>query len=629
MQIILALTELGLLALLASGAGRCALRLSRFPPEKLPSHLWLGCGLAVISYGIFVLSAAHLLHAIGAAVFLIGLAFIGFKEIRLAIGFFMKRLRQLARPEFSLFQIAIACVLIISLSASLVGALAPATFFDSLGYHLAAPQAYLQEGGFVSFPHNLFANFPQFTEMLFSLGLLLHSDILANLLHWIYLPLVLLCLWQWPGKVPAKTRLVACALYAITPAVILLACGTYVDLALTYYSLAAVSIFLRKWPGAKKDILLAGALSGMALSTKYTGGIGLFILAIFCLFQPKKIQNLIRLGAPAGVVFLPWLIKNFVYTGNPVFPFLYDIFPTRISSKELTSHYLFHVSSHGSGISGSLLEKLTSLDFMEALLHFPKLLWNMTWHGTSFGGGFDILGIGFLLLAPFLIYLVKFDKLRTLDSLYAAAALFLWCLTGKVMRFFLVQLPLVSLLYARCLLQGTVKTKWLSRLGGALGIVIVIANLVFLAEAFSIVEPARAVFRMTREEYLTEKLRYYATLRFANEKLSPPVKLLFVGETRSFHSKWPVTASSAFDENPFTDAANRSKNAEDLYQLLKKDGFTHILWSEPERLRLAATYPTLKFTPRGAKTAVSFQRKFLRLLYERNGVLLYEIGKER
>src|SRR5688500_12760227 len=45
--------------------------------------------------------------------------------------------------------------------------LAPPSDYDGLLYHLVAPRAYLEAGGFVYLPHNFSANLPMFGEALF------------------------------------------------------------------------------------------------------------------------------------------------------------------------------------------------------------------------------------------------------------------------------------------------------------------------------------------------------------------------------------------------------------------------------------------------------------------------------
>jgi hypothetical protein len=61
--------------------------------------------------------------------------------------------------------------------------------YDSLVYHLAAPQRYLDIGRIVELPYDHHSYFPFLTEMLFALGLQWKGPVLAKLFHWLMLPL--------------------------------------------------------------------------------------------------------------------------------------------------------------------------------------------------------------------------------------------------------------------------------------------------------------------------------------------------------------------------------------------------------------------------------------------------------
>ena len=77
----------------------------------------------------------------------------------------------------------------------------------------------------------------------------------------------------------------------------------------------------------------------------------------------------------------PWLVKNAVFVGNPVFPFLYDVFPSRGIDWGTTSaarYFSFLVEyGHEKGF------------FFKDLLQFPYLA---AAGSARFGGGADVLG---------------------------------------------------------------------------------------------------------------------------------------------------------------------------------------------------------------------------------------------
>ena len=129
----------------------------------------------------FVFSSA--LGSIIASVMVTGLVFIGQASssacwallvILLAPGLgFLKDLRQWkfkASPTFfplSPLKTSAQIVLGILILLSLILALAPAFATDALVYHLAVPKAYLEAGGIINLPNNIYSFFPQQIEMLY------------------------------------------------------------------------------------------------------------------------------------------------------------------------------------------------------------------------------------------------------------------------------------------------------------------------------------------------------------------------------------------------------------------------------------------------------------------------------
>ena len=79
-------------------------------------------------------------------------------------------------------------------------AMAPAFSTDALVYHLAVPKAFLQAGGLVNLPDNIYSFFPQQIEMLYLFALALGSDSLAKLTGLGIVFLLLLALWHYSSK---------------------------------------------------------------------------------------------------------------------------------------------------------------------------------------------------------------------------------------------------------------------------------------------------------------------------------------------------------------------------------------------------------------------------------------------
>jgi hypothetical protein len=89
-------------------------------------------------------------------------------------------------------------------------------------------------------------------------------------------------------------------------------------------------IALSRWKETDQDghLAVAGLLAGIAVGTKYTAGI-LLLCSIVVIVLHRKAQvrkafrSLLWFLLPALLIFSPWLVKNFLATGNPLYPLLF------------------------------------------------------------------------------------------------------------------------------------------------------------------------------------------------------------------------------------------------------------------------------------------------------------------
>jgi 4-amino-4-deoxy-L-arabinose transferase-like glycosyltransferase len=216
--------------------------------------------------------------------------------------------------------------LALTLAMTVLLALAPPTSWDGLFYHLTGPSLYIAQGRItalgVNIPH---LAFPSLMEMLFGLAMLLTGDGAAKLLHLAYGLLLAALVYRlsarWQGREVAGWSLL---LLAATPMVAVLAAWAYNDLALAFYQLAALYALLTWHESGRRGWLwVGGMLGGFALGLKYTAFplplVGLVYL--FCL-RRERARAILTFGLSLGLTAAPWYLRNWAFTGNPVYPFL-------------------------------------------------------------------------------------------------------------------------------------------------------------------------------------------------------------------------------------------------------------------------------------------------------------------
>ncbi len=229
--------------------------------------------------------------------------------------------------------------------------------YDSLVYHLAAPAQYIRAGQIIELPYDHHTYFPFTLEMLYMIGLLWSGPVLAKLFHWLMLPLICALLIGTSTRyVTRRAGLAASAIWCSLPLVMWEASTAYIDLALVAFTLGALWCFFRwsegtsstrcemQTPRDARWLWLCGAMCGFCLGVKYTGVVTVFWLLcaiVFVMLRARKIEAKPIL-AFVGVTLLlggGWYGRNALWTGNPVFPFAYEVFGGEGWTAEMARRY--------------------------------------------------------------------------------------------------------------------------------------------------------------------------------------------------------------------------------------------------------------------------------------------------
>ena len=340
---------------------------------------------------------------------------------------------------------AILLSLIIGLSC-LVAALAPDTGFDALNYHLGIPRLFIAAGGIEPLPHLFYSNFPLNIEMLYTFGWLVHSEILAKLFHFAFVLLLFGSLLAFGQRFCCSTvGLWSGLIFVASPIVAGLSQTAYVTLALTLYfflSLYAFCIWLDT--GSRRWLVLAGICSGLAVGTKYTAlslvflmvlvGAGVYLSQRLGGARPEwRWRDLILCYfLPILMLFLPWLSKNLLFTGNPVAPLLGDwIENPHFAASDY--NVWMETLRNWRGFEGGLGD----------VLRGP---WLLTRYSGIFEGN---AGVIFLAFFPLAVVLGWRNPTVRLLTAFAALGYCIQILGTKQLRFFVPLFPVLSLVIAQ------------------------------------------------------------------------------------------------------------------------------------------------------------------------------------
>ena len=228
-----------------------------------------------------------------------------------------------------------------------LGALLPTIEFDALEYHLQGPKEYFLDGRIGFLPHNVYASMPFGVEMLTTLAMEVMGDwwlgALAGqeLIAWFALASAVLIAGS-ASQVAGSNRAgwFAAVVYLTTPWIFRAGNTPFVEGPLCFthaaliWAVVRLGWFRNRGTGEVgrplAEGLLVGLLAGGALAIKYPALIsavvpaGLVVLAEAIRARSGRLALGFAVGL--GLVAGPWLGKNAVDTGNPVYPLAWSVF---------------------------------------------------------------------------------------------------------------------------------------------------------------------------------------------------------------------------------------------------------------------------------------------------------------
>jgi 4-amino-4-deoxy-L-arabinose transferase-like glycosyltransferase len=481
-------------------------------------------------------------------------------------------------------KLMVACIVLAAV-LNLAGALAPPFEYDELEYHLGALADYQRAGRIVFLPHNFYSNLPQLTEMLYLLAKTMTSDIAAKMLHWLFGLLGALAVFGVARRLWSRAvGLTAAALFYCTPFVQDLGQTARIDLATAFFATLAFGALVIWNEDERRDLVWLSALcAGAAVATKWTAiPVVLLPLVILLAFR-RKFRLLPVFGLLAMAVVAPWLVKNWLLTGNPVYPLFHQWFPNpHWSASQAAVFAEKHYPMFGWGTIGQ----------------FFSLLWNYSFVEV---GAVPLL----LMTTPLVLVVSRFEPAAKRAGWLVAGAYASWfCFTFRPWRFLFPAFGTAAVAGAFAMekLGREVLTRSALRLAVAIVMLVSLATLA-LNDLVDTENPERVPPQMnflqytlgqfTRDEFIARMGKgVLEPIIWMNENLPSNAKVLYVGEGRVYYAKQPVLWSTAFDQHPLTAMSNEAKTTEELLSELRAKGISHVYmnFAELDRLRRGYDY---------------------------------------
>jgi len=611
--------------LISLGIGYRIFRLFKLSTSLLETFLFsTGIGFGILMYLTFFIGVLGGLYHSIIYIFLSILGLFSIKELIRLFSPLLKEKRQKNRPKdsISFFERVLKIILIFLLLLCFFSALTPAIGWDAAVAHLNLPKIYLNAHkiGFVA--NNFSSNLPLNIQMLYILALVVKGPVLAKLIHFTFAILILLMIKSFSQRYFSNQfGLLAMVIFFSNPVVIFEASSAYIDLGVSFYSLLALyGFFCWLDSNNKKWLYLLAIFSGISLGTKYTAAFGIIILAIgmviklICLDRLNIsgiFKNLGLFFIISALFFLPWAIKSYLFTGNPVYPMLSGIFGG--VDKDFIKGY-----------DKFVYETCLGRELRDYLL----LPWNLTVLANYGHKYFDNLINPFaLIFIPLLVFLKKIDTKIIYLLGYSLSFIFLWSFFAQQMRFLLPIIPIISFISAYTIYTLPFQGKLVKKIYQSILVVILVLlsfmslpHILGIGADFGVANNLSVVSgRESEESFLLRTFDAYDTFKYINDNLPSEAKILFLWENRGFYCSREYVADSMFEASYILKIVREAKNSSGLLKKLKEMEITHLLLNK----RLASIF--YKDKSEELKIIEEFLGRYTELVYTKNDVDLFKI----
>lgn len=543
-----------------------------------------------------------------------------------------EKIARVTRIDYLLFFVLSGLVFVLIFSIIIL-AFVPPVSQDALNHHLAVPKLYLKQGGIYEIPSMVFSYYPMNLDLLYLIPLYFGNDIVPKFIHFGFALLTSWLIFHYlKRRISMIYALFGVIFFFSIPIIVRLSITVYVDLGLIFFTTASLLLLL-KWIEdgfPLKFLIISASICGLSLGTKYNGLITLLLFTLFVPYLYSKCAQGVRPGffKAAGfgalfimvalLVFSPWMIRNYLWTNNPIFP-LYDSWFNpqldigRMSVGLFTFRSLMYHESW----------------WQMALLPLRIFFQGQDGNPQYFDGELN----PFLLILPFFAFyqirkdpqIIRNEKriIIAFAGLFFVFAFFTSSLRIRYISPLIPPLVILSVFGVKNLwgIAANFKNPIGRRIGGAI---------IFLVIFFSLWLNANYIFNqyrkvrpfdylgggLTRDEYIERHRPEYSTMRYINNNLASDARILFIFlGNRGYYCDREYIFDMNRNKSTLRQLVKRSREPKEVLLGLKGMGITHLLIN----YEIFDRWVQGNFTIEGKKMLQRFFKEHVKLLYLKSG----------
>jgi hypothetical protein len=517
----------------------------------------MGLGLGLTCLYMFSCGVLGFLNIESVILFFILAVSIGYKELVFVIRDVFKKWNDLKSTSWDFSSLALLVVIFLSGMALVIGAFGPIYDYDALEYHVGIPDLYARAGKIHFLPNNVYSHFPMNVEMLYLFALLLGKVEFIKFFNFLFVVMTVFLVYhyadRWWGR---KIGLGAAALFICSNHLAINCWAAKSDVGHVYFCSVAVFLLLDR---SFRSILLAAIFGGLALGSKsiapfYVWGAlagSWFSRDFLQTDRTKLLVQMILFLFVSSLFAAPWWIKNFLETGDPVFPLGFAWFKSPIWSVDQYQRWWdYHTVSKNladffSALAGSMIKY--------------KNFWPTVYLGL-----------------PIVLFCLRETKIRFLMFYAGLGYIFFFVGTIGDPRFLLPVFPCLVVAVAGAF--AVFKSSLPKKITITVMSVFIFLNLGSMAISLEILKIPKYFFGLiSQAQYLREILPHYSAVEFLNLTMKPNDQVLFIGEARTFYVKGKVVASTVFDRSVLGAILDGVEDDKEVYERFKKKGINYLL----------------------------------------------------
>lgn len=300
-------------------------------PLRVAAAFALGSGL--VSLATLLIGLMGWLNSLSAwGMLIIGLAVVMLQLLQSFKG------RKLQLPRMDPWLLPLAVIVGIVLVACFVppGALwadAEPNGYDVVTYHFQIPREWFESGVIEPLRHNVFSYFPFGIELQYLLAMHLNNGpyagmYTAQLMHAVFVAMSVVATYG-VAVLLGRNGTIAALASGLMPWLLLLAPIGFNEGGLLLYGGLAIGLLLFSMrTDSLRPVVLAGVFAGFACGAKLTAvpmvvlmpAIAMLAMKLTLARREIAVVSIVLYCVVAAAIFSPWIIRNLVWIGNPVFP---------------------------------------------------------------------------------------------------------------------------------------------------------------------------------------------------------------------------------------------------------------------------------------------------------------------